>query len=288
MWDDFVPRADDIVITTAYKAGTTWTQQIVGMLIFAGELPQQLPELSPWLDMRVPPREEKLPALEAQTHRRFIKSHLALDGLRFLPECKYIYVGRDGRDVFMSLWNHYRKGNDAFYAVVNDSPGLVGPPLPRCPDDIHEFWRRWISESSFAWENDGWPFWSVFHHLDTWWQYRHLPNLLFVHYNQLKADLAGQIRRIGEFLDIEVSAEKLPIIVERCGFDYMKKNADAIVALAAEVFEGGGKSFINKGTNGRWRGVLTDDELAAYDAAVAERLTPDAAHWLATGELPPE
>lgn len=28
-WDAFVPRDDDIVITTAYKAGTTWTQRIV-------------------------------------------------------------------------------------------------------------------------------------------------------------------------------------------------------------------------------------------------------------------
>ena len=24
-WDKFIPRPDDIVITTSYKAGTTWT-----------------------------------------------------------------------------------------------------------------------------------------------------------------------------------------------------------------------------------------------------------------------
>ena len=33
-WDQFVPRDDDIFVTTAYKAGTTWTQRILAALIF--------------------------------------------------------------------------------------------------------------------------------------------------------------------------------------------------------------------------------------------------------------
>src|SRR5436190_8369392 len=33
-WDAVNPRDDDIVITTAYKAGTTWTQRIVAGLVF--------------------------------------------------------------------------------------------------------------------------------------------------------------------------------------------------------------------------------------------------------------
>ena len=31
-WDAVTPRPDDIIITTAYKAGTTWTQRIVAAL----------------------------------------------------------------------------------------------------------------------------------------------------------------------------------------------------------------------------------------------------------------
>ena len=49
------------------------------------------------------------------------------------------------------------------------------------------------------------------------------------------------------------------------------------------AFQGGAKSFLFKGTNGRWRDVLTPDELAAYAKRVAELLPPDAAAWVERG-----
>src|SRR5947199_9292067 len=81
-WDGFVPRDDDIVVTTAYKAGTTWTQRIVAALVFGGRpLPASLGELSPWIDARFfEPIEPMLERVEAQRHRRFVKSHLPVDG----------------------------------------------------------------------------------------------------------------------------------------------------------------------------------------------------------------
>ena len=102
-WDRFVVRDDDIVVTTAYKAGTTWTQRILAALVLGpGPLPASLGELSPWIDSRfMGPLDGLIASIEAQEHRRFVKSHLALDGLRFFPEAKYIVVGRDTRDVFM-------------------------------------------------------------------------------------------------------------------------------------------------------------------------------------------
>src|SRR3546814_18287102 len=84
------------------KSGTTWTQQIVGQLIFGGEPGVDVASISPWVDLRVPPREVKLPALEAQSHRRFLKTHLPVDALVFSPVAKYLYVARDGRDVVWS------------------------------------------------------------------------------------------------------------------------------------------------------------------------------------------
>jgi len=48
-------------------------------------------------------------------------------------------------------------------------------------------------------------------------------------------------------------------------------------------FDGGAKSFLFKGTNGRWRDVLTPDELAAYASRLAEVLPPAAARWLEGG-----
>ena len=101
IWNDFEFRDDDIVIGAYGKSGTTWVQQIVAQLLFDGAEGVEVAEISPWLDLRVPPKAEKLPAVEAQTHRRFIKTHLPVDALVFSPKARYIYVARDGRDVLI-------------------------------------------------------------------------------------------------------------------------------------------------------------------------------------------
>ena len=95
IWNDFQFRDDDIVIATYAKSGTTWVQQIVSQLIFSGADGLEVAEMSPWLDLRVPPKEVKLPAVHAQKHRRFIKTHLPVDALVFSPKAKYLYIGRD-------------------------------------------------------------------------------------------------------------------------------------------------------------------------------------------------
>jgi aryl sulfotransferase len=81
VWNDFAFRDDDIVISTWSKSGTTWVQQIVSQLLFHGAEGMEVAEMSPWLDLRIPPKEVKLAALEAQSHRRFIKTHLPVDAL---------------------------------------------------------------------------------------------------------------------------------------------------------------------------------------------------------------
>ncbi len=65
-WNGFAFRDDDIIIGTYAKAGTTWVQQIVAQLIFNGEEGLPVAQMSPWLDFRLPPLEEKLPGIEAQ------------------------------------------------------------------------------------------------------------------------------------------------------------------------------------------------------------------------------
>ncbi len=200
-WDFIALRNDDVVVATSYKAGTTWMQGIVANLIFSGrELPAPIFELSPWVDARIMPIESVVAQLEQQTHRRFVKTHLPLDGLRFDQHLKYVYVGRDARDVFMSFWNHYGSYTEEAYGRWNGTPGRVGPEIPHCPDDIHELWRSWITRGWFEWETEGYPFWSNLHHVQSWWNYRHLPNILFVHYADLLADFEAKARRVAEFL----------------------------------------------------------------------------------------
>src|SRR5215813_10967927 len=76
VWNDVKFRADDIVIATYAKSGTTWMQQIVCQLIFNGTEGLNVPELSPWVDLRLSPKEIRLAALEEQAYRRFMKTHL--------------------------------------------------------------------------------------------------------------------------------------------------------------------------------------------------------------------
>jgi aryl sulfotransferase len=279
VWNDFRFRDGDIVIATYAKSGTTWTQQIVGQLLFAGAEDLPVPEMSPWLDLRVPPKEMKLAALEQQTHRRFVKTHLPVDALVFSPKAKYLYIGRDGRDVLWSLYHHHITANDIWYAMLNETPGLVGEPIERMHLDIVPYFQRWLAR-------DGYPFWSLWENVRSWWANRDLPNVELVHFARLKADLEGEMRRIARFLEIEIPAAAWPKILEHCSFDYMKSHADKSAPLGGILWEGGGGSFINKGVNGRWREVLSEEDVAAYEARALAELGPECARWLATGELP--
>ena len=240
--------------------------------------------VSPWVDARWQgPVEPVLAALEAQEHRRFVKSHLAADGLLFYPQAKYVVVGRDTRDVFMSLWNHYSAYTDVAYSLFNDAD-RPGPEFPRAPESPRDLWPRWISEGWFEWEPDGWPFWSHHHHLSTWWEAREQPNVLLVHYGDLLADTRTEIQRLADFLDIDVPEERWEPLLAEITIDAMRRDARGAdnEDPVAMIFEGGVSRFLYKGTNGRWRDVLTDDDLALYDAAAAT-LDPALRRWLEGG-----
>ena len=278
IWDDFQFRDDDVVIATYAKSGTTWTQQIVGQLIFKGRGDIAVSELSPWVDLRVPTREEKLAMLEAQDNRRFVKTHLPVDALVFSPDAKYIYIGRDGRDVVWSLYNHHVNANALWYELLNDTPGRVGPAIEMPRDSAVDYFREWMNR-------DGYPFWPFWENVRSWWQIKDLPNVLFVHFENLKSDLSGEIRRIAAFLDIELDAEIMDRVVDHSGFEFMKANAANVAPLGGAVWDGGAGVFIHKGTNGRWKDALEPSEVSAYDALAREQLGAECANWLETGQM---
>ena len=106
-----------------------------------------------------------------------------------------------------------------------------------------------------------------------------------MHYNDLLADLEGEIRRISDYLDIDCTEATLSAIANLVTFKSMKRDAETLDPNAADGFKGGANTFFNKGTNGRWRGVLTSDDLAMYDKTVARELTTDCHQWLENGRL---
>jgi aryl sulfotransferase len=284
-WDGIVLRPDDVIITTSLKAGTTWTQRIVSLLVFqTTELPGSLHSCSPWPDARfVGGKAEMQAIVESLEHRRFFKSHLPFDALPYWSEVKYIYVGRDTRDVFMSAWNHIHSYTPLAREMLNSGENAPSTPFLEPPDDIREFWRLWMTRGTYPWEHDGFPYWSHHHHARTYWDYRALPNLLMVHYNDLKADLDGQMRRIARYLDIEVPADKWPELVDAATFASMKRDAKLLGPEMGMIFEGGADRFLYKGTNDRWRDVLTPEDLALYEAAASRTLTPELKRWLEQG-----
>jgi aryl sulfotransferase len=278
IWNDLRFRDDDIVIATYAKAGTTWTQQILAQLLFAGAEDMAVADMSPWLDLRVPPKHEKLPAVEAQTHRRFLKTHLPVDALVFSPRGKYLYIGRDGRDVVWSMYNHHANANAEWYKALNETPGLVGPPIEKPPASIRRYFHEWL-------DRDGHPFWPFWENVRSWWAIRRLPNVMLLHFAELKADMPAQIRRIARFLEIPIDERRWDAIVEHCGFDYMKRHASRSVPLGGLFWDGGAQTFINKGTNGRWRDTLTPEDVARYEERARRELGEACARWVTTGEL---
>jgi aryl sulfotransferase len=275
VWNDFKFRDDDIVIATYGKSGTTWMQQIVAQLLFDGAEGIELSHLSPWIDLRVVP-PEAIAGLANIPHRRFVKTHLPVDALVFSPKAKYLYIGRDGRDALWSLYNHHANANENFYQAINQTPGRVGPPLDPPSAPVDDYFRRWLAE-------DGFPFWPFWENVRSWWAVRNLPNVKLVHFNDLKKDLTGSIRDIAAFLEIPINEAKLPLIVTHCGFDYMKAHAAQVTPLGGALWNGGATTFINKGTNGRWRDTLTPRDIAGYEAKAAAELGSACAAWLAHG-----
>jgi aryl sulfotransferase len=274
-WNGFEFRDDDIVIGTWSKSGTTLTQQIVAQLVFGGDSEVYGQLLSPWLDFRLIPAEVVVAMANEQSHRRFLKSHLPADALVMSAKAKYIYIGRDARDVLWSWHHHHSMFNAQAYRMLNP-PDRTWPEFPPADPDIRRAYHDWL-------DKDGYPVFPFWSHVQSWWDIRDQPNVKLVHFNQLRADLPATVLDIAAFLEIPVGEALLAKVVDHCAIEFMRRQAAKSPALEM-IFEGGGANFINKGSNGRWKDVLTADEIAKADALAAANLTPDCARWLRTGE----
>ena len=172
VWNDFKFRDDDIVIATYGKSGTTWMQQIVGAADLRGRrADRRLADFALARSAGVPPEASEAARIEAQTHRRFVKTHLPVDALVFSPRAKYLYIGRDGRDVLWSMYNHHANANAAL--VRGDQRhARAGRPADRAAAGAT---CRTISAA--GWTRDGYPFWPFWENVRSWWAIRDLPNV---------------------------------------------------------------------------------------------------------------
>lgn len=281
----FPLREGDIVVSTPAKCGTTWTQTICALLIFqTPELPARLDDVTYWLDMLTRSRDDIFAFYEAQRHRRFIKTHTPFDGLPIHDGVTYVAVGRDPRDVAISWDAHSQNvAQEAFDAMLaaggNPAQEPAGTATAPAESAYNRFWA-WLEDTNVQ---VGLP--SMLHHLSGFWAERERPNVLLLHYDDLKSDLEGQMRFLAGHLGIEVPESRWPDLVRAATFDSMRGRAEALTPVAAMWSDP--KRFFNQGVSGQWRNLLDEDDLRRYEDRVAKLAEPDLINWLHRGPIVP-
>ena len=267
-------------------------QRVVGLLVFQTPEPRPIMEISPWIDRRFPePIEALVARIEAEDHRRFVKSHLPFDGLPIYDEVKYIHVARDGRDAWMSFHNHV-SGRTPQMLEALDRAGLeddtIRRPYPRFGADPARYFQRWLGAKASC------------RATRTVRRLCHSSTLseaggtsstartsCSLHYNDPEGGPGGRNaagRRTSWIFRSSTGG------VARAGRSRRvrshapgRRGADGEAGLL--LFQGGAGRFFHKGTNERWRGIFREDDLLLYDAKVRAKLSPACARWVAHGRL---
>lgn len=286
VWRDFLAQGGfvpgDIVVADPFKAGTTWTQRILQQILDHGEeRDQALADTSPWLDSSFGDHAAMLATLREQRaagQRRVIKSHVPADALPMDPEARYLFVGRNGKDLGISFHNylkHFSAGTMAAIDRIHAAWSGDATPLV-IPEDMRAFFERWL-------ETDGYGCCDLFDVVGSWWKHRDEPNVLLVHYRRLKEDLRGEIVRLARFVGVDPAGLCLDRVLEHCSFGYMRARAGQMAPFGGAHMDDA-RAFFHKGPARDFRTELTPAQIERFDRMALEKLGPDCARWLETGD----
>jgi hypothetical protein len=242
----YQPRPDDIFLVAYPKSGTTLMQMMLYQMTTSGEMDfPHITSVSPWFDFLF--EHPDLRAVEDAPSPRFFKSHHLFEDL---PRgVRIVYMARDARDVAVSAYHHRRS--------VMGRGGELAPFI-----------------DAFLADQSGFGSW--FQHMESWWPHRGDPNVLFLRYEEVIADLAGTARKIARFCVLPLDEAELPRIVERCGVEFMKRHNHKFDPRMPSP-EGG--QFIRRGAAGDGRSAFTPEQsrrLAERLEALARKLGPGA------------
>lgn len=272
-WAEFPFRSGDIVISTALKSGTTWMQMICALLIFqTPSLPAPLKKLSPWMDERRG-RAETYAKLVDQRHRRFIKTHVPLNEIYDDPRVTYVVVARNPLDAAVSWYYQIAASPTGDKPGGNDERPLDSP-------------RQWVLDRIDEMGTGTYPhsegIETQLKNLSRAWERRAERNVVLVHYEDLSADLAGEMRQLARRLDITVPEDKWPTLVQAATFKEMQAAAENLQPWNPDVGKGD-SPFFRRGSSGEGWSLLTNAEIARYHARAALVAPRDLLTWLHRG-----
>lgn len=272
-WATWEPRVGDILVCTPPKCGTTWTQTILTMLVYAGpDLPGKVPELSPWVDADLGvSAEEVQAALDRQTGRRVVKTHTPADGFPVWEGVTVVAVYRHPLDVFFSLRKHIANIRD----VPTDDPALM--PVPHslalfrdAETRIDDFDRDCLASIAL-------------HHEKTALSGRILDVKVF-HYADMIRDGRKAVERLAYAAGIEADPALIDRVTEATSFGAMKAKAADFAPVGGTGFWKTDAGFFDSASSRKWEGQLSDAEFALFQSRMAD-LIPDAGtrRWLENG-----
>ncbi|MFZ6003407.1 MAG: sulfotransferase domain-containing protein [Actinomycetota bacterium] len=289
-WQGFELRPGDIILSTPPKCGTTWMQMILALLILGEpELRVPLSKLSPWLDKQDRARRDVVADLEAQTHRRFIKTHTPLDGLPADDRVTYVCIGRDPRDVAMSMDNHMDNLDIEAFLVAREAAAKrdgielepVLAPRPRSDDPLERFWA-WVDNDTPPTQINS-SLLRTLRHLESFFNAPSGLDVVLLRYEDLKRDLDTSMRGLAERLQIAVRPDVWPQLIAAASFEAMRGNAAMTVPGAGVDHWKDNERFFNRGTSGQWRELLDDRDLTRYWSRARAIGPGDVIDWIHEG-----
>ncbi|XP_076987379.1 sulfotransferase 2B1 isoform X2 [Tamandua tetradactyla] len=243
-------RDDDTFIVTYPKSGTSWMIEIISLILRDGDASwiRSVPiwERAPWCETIMGAF-----SLPYKTSPRLMSSHLPIQLFTkafFDSKAKVIYMGRNPRDVVVSLY-HYSK-----IARQLKDPGT--------PDQfLHDFLSGEVQ------------FGSWFDHIKGWIRMQGKENFLFITYEELQQDLRGSVQRICKFLGRPLSEEALSSVVAHSDFGAMKANTMSnYTLLPPSLLDHRQGTFLRKGVCGDWKNHFTVAQSEAFDRVYHEQM----------------
>ncbi|NNF77234.1 MAG: sulfotransferase domain-containing protein [Rhizobiales bacterium] len=247
-------RADDVIISTYPKCGTTWMQQIVHGLRSHGDMTfGEISEVIPFMEVAYDCGID-LNGPQGYSPRAF-KTHMSADEL---PEgARYIVVLRDPMDACVSFFNFM----NGWYM----EPGAVS---------LDTFTKEYFLALS-----GGDRYWT---HLCSWWKRRHEPNVRIFCFEDIKQDPAACVRIVAQFIDIELDDQLEQLVLEQSSIEFMLRHKhqfdDNLLRRARDAAIGlppdGESSKVKSGKVGASKPLLSEHMAARFDEIWREEVTP--------------